>query len=254
MKEYGNLSLDQFKQIVGDLPQVREQMVQLPELLRNASRQKLDEALGQGVVWADLYEHPFVESVASCVYAMGEQQRIREFADSDDPQQAFLDAARSEEGFDRLAEGVEIRQLVGLVTVLQRNILSIMLYHQTVSDLIEEVRAGDDEALFKAVRIDRSTVACRSIALRISRAELLQEKSFFLHLRSALKGPSKKHWEAYRDLRYSLFLLREMGCNKMSDAELEDLLVHKLKLYSPTPTARKNLRKQFNESKKFATT
>jgi len=69
-----------------------------------------------------------------------------------------------------------------------------------------------------------------------------------------LKGPSKKHWEAYKDLRYAFFILRESGFNQMSDAQLEELLVHQLKLYPDAPGARKNLRKQFKESKKFATT
>lgn len=106
---------------------------------------------------------------------------------------------------------------------------------------------------FKAVRLDRSIITCPTFALRMARAELENDKSFFLHLRSALKGPSKKHWEAYNDLRYALYILRELGFDQLSDAQLEDLLVHKLKLYPNASGARKNLRKQFTESKKFAT-
>jgi hypothetical protein len=37
----------------------------------------------------------------------------------------------------------------------------------------------------------------------------------------------------------------------MSDAQLEHLLVDVLKVYSPSFTARKNLRKQYYESKKI---
>ena len=129
-----------------------------------------------------------------------------------------------------------------------------MLFHRTLDKMVADVRAGNDASLFQAVRIDRSIVACLTFADRIAKAELENDKKFFLHLRSSLKGPSKKHWEAYKDLRYALYVLRESGFNQMSDAQLEDLLVHKLKLYPNVPSARKNLRKQFTESKKFSTT
>lgn len=100
--------------------------------------------------------------------------------------------------------------------------------------MIEEARSGNDASLFQAVRIDRSIAACLTFVDRIAKAELENDKKFFLHLRSALKGPSKKHWEAYKDLRYAFYVLRESGFNKMSNAQLEDLLVHKLKLYKDT--------------------
>jgi len=126
-----------------------------------------------------------------------------------------------------------------------------MLYKRSLCALVAEIREGDDNALFDAVRVDRSAVSCPTIAARISQAELLGEKRFFLRLRSALKGPSKKHWEGYRDLRYSLAVLREMGFDQLSDAELEHLLVDVLKVYPKSYTARKNLRKQYSESKKI---
>src|ERR1035441_303498 len=54
-------------------------------------------------------------------------------------------------------------------------------------------------------------------------------EDLFLHLRSALKGPSRKYMEALKDLRYALAMLREFGFDQLSDAQLEDLLVDKLK-------------------------
>lgn len=100
---------------------------------------------------------------------------------------------------------------IAVLVSFQRSVMSIMLYQRSMSKLVEETREGDDEALFKAVRVDRSAMACPTITARISRAELMGEKRFFERLRSALKGPSKKHWEAYSDLRYSLVVLRELA-------------------------------------------
>ncbi|MDP1678912.1 MAG: hypothetical protein Q8L02_02085 [Candidatus Nitrotoga sp.] len=44
-KEYGKLSLDQFKWFVKELPEVRIQMQELPELVRTASKEKINEIL-----------------------------------------------------------------------------------------------------------------------------------------------------------------------------------------------------------------
>ena len=101
--------------------------------------------------------------------------------------------------------------------------------------------------------IARSSPA-QTFSDRLARAELLNDKVFFIHLRSALKGPLKKHWEALHDLRYAIAILREMGFDSLSDLQLEDLFVNKLKLYPKHESARKNLRKHFYEAKKVSTT
>lgn len=256
-KEYGKFSVDQFKQLVNELPEIRNQMQELPNLIQSTSKEKINEILDRGFYWANVYEFPFHEQLALLICALGRASKLHEAAQSNDPTQAAIDMFKNDEFEDwEGGEGgiFQKKDIVGLFVVLQRNILSIMLFHRTLDKMIEDVRAGTDASLFQAVRIDRSIVACLTFADRIARAELENDKAFFLHLRSALKGPSKKHWEAYKDLRYAFYVLRESGFNQMSDAQLEDLLVHKLKLYKDNPSARKNLRKQFTESKKFATT
>ena len=256
-KEYGNLTLDEFKQLVNKLPEIRSQMQELPDLLNSTSKDKIKEVLGQGLYWADAYELSFQELLAQLICALGCHQELRKAAQSDDPTQAVFSMFQNVEyeTWEGGLEGLfEISDVVGLFAALQRNILSIMLFHRTLNTMVDEVRNGDDESLFNAVRIDRTIITCPTFALRISEAEVKNDKKFFIRLRSSLKGPSKKHWEAYKDLRYAFFILRESGFNQMSDAQLEELLVHQLKLYPDAPGARKNLRKQFTESKKFSTT
>jgi len=46
-------------------------------------------------------------------------------------------------------------------------------------------------------------------------------------------------------------MLREMGVDRLSDGDLEHLLVDVLKVYPKTAGARKNLRKQYYESQKI---
>ncbi len=256
-KEYGELSLDQFKRLVKELPGIRSQMQELPELIRTAPKKIISEILDKEFYWAKLYELPFQHQIALLFFALGRAQKLSEVSKSPDPNQAAFDWIENDDIDDwNGGEGgiYQKKHVIGLTVVLQRNILSIMLFHRTLDKMVEEVRAGKVASLFQAVRLDRSIVACPTFADRIAKAELENDKDFFLHLRSALKGPSKKHWEAYKDLRYALYLLRELGFDQMSDAQLEDLLVHKLKLYPNVPSSRKNLRKQFTESKKISTT
>lgn len=256
-KEYGKLSLEQLKRITKEMPEVRQQMQELPTLIRSTPRDKIDAILDKEFYWAEVYELQFHEQMAIMFFALGRVQKLLEMAKAPDPEQAVIDWMDSDDGSDwNGGEGglFEKKHVLALTVAMQRNILAIMLFHRTLNKMVEEVRAGKDESLFQAIRVDRSIVACPTFADRIARAEIENDKQFFLHLRSSLKGPSKKLWEAYKDLRYALYMLRELGFDKMSDAQLEDLLVHKLKLYPNVPSARKNLRKQVNESKKISTT
>ncbi|WP_208300002.1 hypothetical protein [Aquabacterium sp. A08] len=50
-----------------------------------------------------------------------------------------------------------------------------------------------------------------------------------------------------------MFALRELGFDKMTDAQLEELLVHQLKVYPNVPSAKKNLRAQYQQSRKIKT-
>ena len=253
-KEYGKLTADQFRRLIRKLPEFRRESKGFQDDLRSASPEKLRAVLGAGVWWAALYELAMSESVALMIYAWGYMGRLKIVAQLPDPQEVvFRDFEEMEPpNWDGGPEGTFTKgDLISLAMALQRNVLSIMIYKRSLSALVAEVKESDDNSLFDAVRVDRSAVSCPTIAARISRAELLGEKRFFLRLRSALKGPSKKHWEGYRDLRYSLAVLREMGFDQLSDDELEHLLVDVLQVYPKTFTARKNLRKQYYESRKI---
>lgn len=256
-KNYGNLTLDQFKQLVGELPEIRCQMKAFPELINSMSKDNIKKVLGSDVYWAATYESSFQELLALFVCALGCHEKLHDAVQSDHKIEATFNLFQDVE-FDNWQGGLNgwfsINDVVALFTALQRNILSIMLFHCTLNAIVDEVRNGNEDSFFKAVRIDHSIITCPTFALRISRAELKKDKAFFHHLRSALKGPSKKHWESYKDLRYALCILRESGFDQMSDEELENLLVHQLKLYPNNPGARKNLRKHFTASKKFSTT
>lgn len=255
MKDYGKFSGDQFRRLTRKLPEFRSESDALKRKLTEAPIEKLRELLGNGLRWAPLYEKTFAENMAWLLYVLDRVEWIKEIASRPDPQEALLDELNDDSPWEWSGGpggAFSESDLFALACALQRNILSVMLYKQSICGLIEDARERrDDDALFKAIRVDRSVVSCPTAAARISEAEALGQKSFFVRLRSALKGPSLKHWEGYRDLRYSLFVLRELGFDRLSDDQLEQLLVHTLKVYPKHANARKNLRKQFSESRRL---
>lgn len=253
-KDYGKLSTDQLRQLVGTLPELNNQRAELSEAIGTLSKQKLDTLLVRGYNWGDIYEYAFVEHIAIAAIAFNSVGTLSAALASDDPQQHILDNLHSCEGDLSTHSAFSHQDLLGIAFSLQRTILSVMLFQRSISGLIQEVREDDNmDSMFNAIRVDRAVMNCTTVADKIARAELRGDKRFFLRLRNALKGPSQKHWMAYCDLRYSLAALRELGFDKMSDAQLEKLLVHDLKVYPNSPSARKNLRAQYTQSKKIKT-
>ena len=253
-KEYGKLTADQFRDLIARLPELRRNRDEFGRLLTEVPRDKFDAFMIRDFNWGHVYENTFAEHISIAMTAFGMAQWSIDLSMAPDPQQKVLDEWPTEDWEPDTHPGFELQDLIALTYSLQRTILSVMLFQRSMSGLIQEVRENDSmDALFNAVRVDRTAMSCPTIADKIARAEMRQDKRFFLHLRNALKGPTQKHWLAYCDLRYSLFVLRELGFNALTDAQLENLLVHQLKVYPNTPAARKNLRAQYQNSKRIKT-
>lgn len=205
--------------------------------------------------WAEIYELIFTEHLVFLMMALDKIEFLKEAKDAPDPTQHFMDHFDIDDNIDNWTGGwkgqFKKQDLIGLVTALQRTTFSIMIYQKPIQTLVEEVRQGNDDSFFDAVRLDCSSVACPTFAARIAKAEFTNDKHFFLRLINALKGPSKKHWESYQDLRFALYTLRELGFDRLTDDQLIDLLVKQLKVYPDRFEAKKNLRKQYNQSKKI---
>jgi len=260
LKEYGKLTADQFRGFIEQLPEFRRQEARLRDQVASVTKERLKELFKSGCNWSWVYELPFNEHIALVLFAFNRVGWVKNIAAAPDPHQALLDDADEdnfgidEQGNDDFHPLFQKHDVIGLAVSMQRTVLSIMLYQRTLSGLVQEFREeGNLDAMFNAIRVDRAAIACPSIADRIALAEFAHDSQFFIRLRSALKGVQKKHWEAYNDLRYSLYVLRELGFDKLSDDQLENLLVHTLKVYPNVPGARKNLRRQYQLSKKIKT-
>jgi hypothetical protein len=112
--------------------------------------------------------------------------------------------------------------------------LRCVLYHGCfLNELIERVRAGDDKALFDAIRIDSTVIGCMSVSNRISRAALLKDNSFFTKLKAAINGKLAKREQAnFQKMRLVFEVLHEAGASRLSDSQLQQLFVGELDLYA----------------------
>lgn len=250
------LTSEQFSEIARMLPEIRIYKHELAELAKNKP-DRIKAVFGECSSWSGIYERSFIEQLAYLFILLGLHEQIIKIKQSSSQHQAIINMTKEGAELDQWYESnkaiINKTHLLWLAIVLQRNVLSIMLFHQSLGALVDQVRQGNDDALFKAVSVDRSIVSCPTFADRLSRAELENDKQFFMHLRKSLKGPSLKNMAAIGDLRYAIVLLREAGFDKYTDDQLISLFVN-AGLYPKHPSAAKNLRKHIYAARKFATT
>lgn len=254
-KPYGKFTLEQLKQFSTLLHETRNLESELGKVIRNADPQKTKAILGDNFSWFHFYEMSFKDHMAWGALILNWQDTLKTAAQSDDPQQSFFDFfyknLDSDEDWQGGFQGLfEKKHLLALLVSVLRTMKSIMVYQKSLSTLVEEVRDGNDKSLFNAIRIDRTMSACPSILHRISFAEMTGDKRFFLHLKNALKGPSRKHMVGLEEMRYMMFALVDTGADQLSGDNLEQVFVEQLKLYARTPSAQKNLLKHYSATKK----
>lgn len=256
-KEYGKLTSAQFVEFIGHLPGLLNLIKEANELFAGVPLDRFNEAMtGDYGNYCHVYERPFAEHLASVLVAMNRQDDLDTFAKSPDPQEAMLESLRHMDDVDDdrpWHEAFQKGEVLALVLALGRTLTSMTTYGRSISGLLEDVRErNDQEALFKAIRMDRAVIGCPTAIRLISRAQIRDNKAFFKRLRSALAGPSKKQWEGRESMRYAFILLNEMAV-QLTEAELENLMVDVLKAYPRSPGARKNLRAQYQQYRKYKT-
>lgn len=112
--------------------------------------------------------------------------------------------------------------------------LYCILYHGCfLNELISRVRAGDDQALFDAIRVDPTVIGCQSVIERISKARRLKDDDFLNELKKTQSGVSAKLKQAnFQKIRLILKVLSEAGATCLSNKRLYQLFVEELDLYT----------------------
>lgn len=256
-KDYGKITADQFQEFIQILPDLFAKLREADELLASTPTAKFEKVFpGDCGDYSHLYELPFVEHLRWMVLALNMQEEVKDIASSSDPQEAVLTLLRQRDEVEDKPphEAFTEEDVLTLVYSLNRTMQSMATYGRSISSLLQDVRENNNhDSLFKAIRMDRTVIGTPTAMRHLAKAQIRSDKRFFRHLQAALKGPSKKPMIGLEPMRYALLLLREMGLDDLSDKDLERLMVDQLKAYPPVPGAAKNLRAQYQRSRRIKT-
>ncbi|MES9868408.1 MAG: hypothetical protein ABW149_01720 [Sedimenticola sp.] len=236
-KKYGKYTADQLLQLskyLRSLPELQAKW----QVLALDNPTGLQEALKPPFFWSAIYELSFLHQSAALTFLSGLTEIALDAKAKKDPEQHLLDTIRHDlSSLDEmpdfeLPEGFEERHVIGVWYAQIKTIESIWYYGVPLNDLVENIKDGDDTALIKAVKIDRSIVSCPPIADRIARAEMISDEKFFIKLQNALRGKPKKPKDRYGPLRYILMALDQDGVlDQLSINERYTLFCEELGLY-----------------------
>lgn len=255
--QYGNFTTEQFQELISFLPVLFDLMSEMTAQVESIPASRFDSVMtGDYGDYCHVYELPFAEHLALIGLALNRQDEFKEMAASPDPQEAALAMIRAHLHVDVKPhhEAFDKSSVMALAYSVGRTLQSMVSYGRSLSSLLQDVRDNNNQdSLFKAIRVDRTVIGCRSAMQMIARAQMRNDKAFFKHLRAALAGPSKRPMVALDRARYALLVLREFGVNNLSQKELEQLMVNKLDVYASSPSSGLNLVALYQSSKKIAT-
>jgi len=233
-KEFGRVSFDQLVQLIDLVNQLPAEKATLLEAYKNQP-EKLRAIVDEDFAWGILYQCSLTELIAFFSIVSGFSKQLAEIATAEDPTEAAILAAYEDDSLpypDGEDEQDKRKAIFASLMALVKSIDSIRIYGVPLHVLVDRVKRGDDTALFKILRIDRSAMSCPCITDRMSLAELEEDHLFFKKLKNALSGSPKKPKDEYGVLRYILYLLDDE--NALDDLSIEErysLFCERLKLY-----------------------
>ena len=243
-KEFGRYTLGQLKSIRIGLGQLRALETEIQTEFQ-AKPEKLRGLLTPHFYWAALYERPFLDLLTALTITAGMSEEVLAMALLFDPQEAAL---RAIDGCIEDAPNSELNfsHIFTLLYAVTKSKECLMTYDLYLDELIAKIRGGNDQALFKAVRIDRSVVAAPTVADRITLAEIESDQEFFKTLGKAISAGPPKQAADYPDLRYMLATLDAEGVlDKLTQEDEFRIFVVQLRVYPDGDDAERSLH-QFN--------
>jgi len=230
-KEFGKLSLDQAKRVFALLYGYRSEKHDLDY------DKELNEKLKSAVEpWGHFYEVSFIYTLAVFLILCGLDGLISKIAGHEDPQEAFLNLAELDLDDLEIPEDLEENMPVflSMLMAIIGNIQSLSQFSIPLSLLIERARSGDDDALFKAVYVDRAALQAPTIQKRISQAQVSDDEDFMVQLSKAISRtrPRKRPLPEYDDMRYMLEVIADMdNLKNLTSTQIYNLLAKELQLY-----------------------
>lgn len=207
--------------------------------LRSATNPIVTRCLEAPVPWAFGYELPALTHAVLLFQLMGESDRLTALGEVPDKLETVLDWMESEPPAPSFIEHADettkdkVATLLSLLQAFSYSVESLATYGHTINALVARVAKGDDSAFSKAASIDPTSVAAPTMATRLSRAVMLNQRKFLKSYRSVLKGPHVNR-SLYKPLRlmHAMMLDADVeAVRSMTDETRYKLFVEHLKLY-----------------------
>ena len=221
------------KELYARFHQLKIEKEELPELV-NAKRGKVKGLIGLSIPWSHWYEIPYEQSLGLFLVVSGLDEWVIKAAEESHPERALF------ESLDKNPDPIDDDELsdeeksffISIFMCIMHQMESLSIFSESMSELVRKA-AKDDECLFDAVIVDRSVVACPSIANRIQIAQLERDEPFMNKLSKAItRARPRRPNSEYDDLRYMLEAVDEIKeYEGMSMKEKYELLAGDLELY-----------------------
>jgi hypothetical protein len=227
-KEFGKLSRQQFREFYAHYYGSGLDKIEVFNLFKERNEQ-LTKVLSITGSWGCLYDLPAAEITLLFFHTSGLLPLIVEACQSDDPEQGLLDFLESDIEPERLSEENEALALITFMA-MAGNFEAIGAFGQSISELVDCVSKGDDDALFNAVIMDRTVLVAEPIACRIALAQMMDDNSFMDRLAKAITKtkPSRPKIEL-DDTRFLLDLLENVaGLDNLSNKIVDELIADDL--------------------------
>jgi len=235
-KDFDKTLPDQLREIYAHYYQQQKEAEDLSDLIKEKPNSV--KLLSETPPWSHLYELPYRTFLAIGILEFELTDIIHKIARSDNQIQAFLELMEDIDApldIDEELTDEEKAFRFSFVIATTNQISSIAIHSLPLSNLIEKIREGNDDALFDAVLVDQSIVAAPSIAHRIQIAQLTGDGDFMDLLSKAIKGSRPKRDNrdnSLDDLRYMLEVVdEEIGIDNITREKLHDILAKDLELY-----------------------
>lgn len=221
------------KELYARFHQLKVELEELPDIVHDR-REKVEQLLETVPPWSHYYELPWKQTLGLFLVLSGLDQAVIEASKQENPNMAFFayfdknpDPINDDEYTDE-----DKSVFISIFMSILHQMKSLSILSQPLSEIVVKAKT-DDNALFDAVLIDRTVVACPSIARRIQIAQLQGDESFMNKLaKSITQTRPRRPNSEYDDLRYMLEAVDEIKeYEGISQREKYDLLAVDLELY-----------------------
>lgn len=103
--------------------------------------------------------------------------------------------------------------------------ISLLVNKESLKELDKKAKEGDDESLFKLVKVDKTFFDHKWFRTRINKAAYSGDWNFFESLGVAIKADPLEHKRNIAELFLVLRFFWNFGLYRLSDADIHELMI-----------------------------